>query len=120
MSYIDPIKASLQAERGKIAALLEKADHPITREAGWEAKDIRREDDIRNGVVKSLCCQLGKIDRALERIEEGTYGLCIACDKVIPSELLGECPALEKCPECLKSAKTSLPPSAKVLRSVGH
>jgi DnaK suppressor protein len=43
---------------------------------------------------------LGAIDRALARIEEGTYGICVNCGKPIPSERLEALPYAELCIDC--------------------
>jgi RNA polymerase-binding protein DksA len=40
---------------------------------------------------------LAAIDRALERIEEGTYGTCVNCGKPIPEERLEAIPWTELC-----------------------
>jgi RNA polymerase-binding protein DksA len=43
---------------------------------------------------------LGAIDRALARIEEGTYGICVNCGKPIPAERLEALPYAELCIDC--------------------
>lgn len=40
------------------------------------------------------------IDRALERIEDGTYGVCRWCGTDIPFERLKALPATETCVDC--------------------
>jgi RNA polymerase-binding transcription factor DksA len=42
---------------------------------------------------------LREVDTALERIEEGTYGICAACGKEIPSERLDAVPYATLCVE---------------------
>ena len=48
---------------------------------------------------------LSKANRALERVEAGTYGLCEACGKAIPIERLEALPYSNLCVEC--AARTS-------------
>jgi DnaK suppressor protein len=43
---------------------------------------------------------LGAIERALARIEEGTYGICVNCSKPIPPERLEALPYAELCIDC--------------------
>lgn len=51
--------------------------------------------------------RLEKIDRALERIDRGTYGVCTLCGHPIRVERLEMIPEAERCGECEK--KVSLP-----------
>ncbi len=44
--------------------------------------------------------QLGQIDQALERIDEGTYGICQRCHQPIPVERLEALPFTPFCIEC--------------------
>lgn len=43
------------------------------------------------------------IDEALKRIEEGTYGNCLQCNKPIPKKRLAALPHGELCIECQKT-----------------
>ncbi len=40
------------------------------------------------------------IEEALQRIENGTYGICISCGKEIPKERLEAVPHTQKCVPC--------------------
>ena len=44
------------------------------------------------------------LDKALLMIQEGTFGVCISCDKLIDKERLQEVPHTTKCFDC-KSAR---------------
>lgn len=52
------------------------------------------------GLVDSLRGQVSDIDRALERIEEGQYGICANCGKEISPDRLAALPASILCVEC--------------------
>ncbi len=43
---------------------------------------------------------LNKVDKALERIEQETYGICVECDKPIPVARLKAIPYVETCVKC--------------------
>ncbi len=45
---------------------------------------------------------IGKIKEALERIENGTYGICESCDEAISNERLKARPVTTLCIECKK------------------
>jgi hypothetical protein len=43
---------------------------------------------------------LGRIDDALERLDDGTYGLCWQCDAQIPEAWLATVPYADRCIQC--------------------
>src|SRR3990172_11168586 len=53
----------------------------------------------------SLKERLGEINRALVRIEEGTYGICKSCGKKIGEERLQVMPTASLCIECNRKQK---------------
>lgn len=48
---------------------------------------------------------LGEIDDALDRVENGTYGLCEACEEPIPKARLNAVPHARNCIECQRKAE---------------
>jgi len=54
---------------------------------------------------------VAEIDRALERIEDGTYGSCSRCGADIPYERLKAVPAAETCVACRSAAGRRTPGS---------
>ncbi|MBF0531470.1 MAG: TraR/DksA family transcriptional regulator [Candidatus Omnitrophica bacterium] len=52
------------------------------------------------GLASSEREVLGKIDTALRRLEDGTYGLCTECKKAIASARLKAIPYVETCLKC--------------------
>jgi len=48
---------------------------------------------------------LRNIDAALERIENGTFGICIACGNEIPETRLEAVPITQHCIQCKEKAK---------------
>jgi DnaK suppressor protein len=63
-------------------------------------------DDIDRKMIEALGTQdikrLRAIDAALGRINQGRYGLCMKCNKKIPSERLQAIPYAVLCVECQK------------------
>jgi RNA polymerase-binding protein DksA len=53
-------------------------------------------------VDESMKAELEKIDAALERMKNGTYGKCANCQKEIPLERLRAYPQAEACLDCKK------------------
>src|SRR6185503_21070171 len=52
------------------------------------------------GVAEQISRTIAAIDRALERIEEGTYGVCEGCGKAISIERLEAIPSAARCAPC--------------------
>jgi len=48
----------------------------------------------------SLEEHMDKIIGALNRVEKGTYGKCIICDKDLPEDRLRALPSAENCTDC--------------------
>ncbi|MFJ7158769.1 TraR/DksA family transcriptional regulator [Streptomyces sp. NPDC101118] len=53
---------------------------------------------------------LQELDRALERLEQGTYGQCESCGQAIPPERLEIRPAAATCVHCAQPAPRRQPP----------
>lgn len=54
------------------------------------------------------------IDMALERIENGTYGLCQSCGKPISEERLEAVPHARLCIQCKANEEKTAPPSEEI------
>ena len=55
-----------------------------------------------SGLHAELAAKSAAIDRALERIAGGTYGLCLRCRRAIVRGRLGARPAAEFCIDCAR------------------
>jgi RNA polymerase-binding transcription factor DksA len=58
------------------------------------------EDDNSSEEVAELEEQREKVKEALQRIKDGTYGLCIHCEKPIDISKLRSMPELDECGSC--------------------
>ena len=54
---------------------------------------------------------LGYLDAALTRIDEGTYGVCISCQELIPQERLKVVPHTQLCLRCKNRGKYFVDPT---------
>ncbi len=87
MLDIESIRKKLQREREE---LLRRAEAPVETARGDEAdlavmaENKERELWLANDAKQKL----ESIDKALGRIEKGTYGKCLNCGKPIPEERL--------------------------------
>ena len=66
---------------------------------------VSRLNDV--GVADSLNASLERIDRALEKVAEGTYGTCDGCGEQIPAARLEAQPESAVCVKCAGSPRRS-------------
>ena len=60
------------------------------------------EQDITLGLMENESDELNEIEEALERIKDGSFGLCESCKKKIPKERLKAIPYARLCVNCKK------------------
>lgn len=54
-------------------------------------------------ILNRLGSQITEVEKALKRIENGTFGICTSCGKAINSERLEALPYAEHCISCQRS-----------------
>ena len=106
---LEAIEAEL---RERIAALSEPPELGTAQGFGKRIGDgtteaIRRLTDI--GVGSSFEERLERVERALEKLDEGSYGTCDACGAPIPPARLEAMPDSVLCVTCA-AAEPRLPP----------
>lgn len=106
------VRAKLEAERGRIVAeidALTKADFESERDREGRAGrgNHMAEDASETFEHEKSLALLGnlrgieaQIDRALTKLEKGTYGICEECGKPIAAERLGAIPYATLCIDC--------------------
>ncbi len=98
------LRESLKAQRKEV--LDDVSRHAAKgRGVGVIADETERADKIAENMVEhalgySESKLLEKIDYALERIDQGTYGICENCKKEINIERLKAKPSVSLCIEC--------------------
>ncbi len=78
----------------EIGELSDYSDHP----GDAATNTFERERDF--ALVENLDGLLQKVDRALAKLEEGSYGICDRCGKPIAPERLEAMPAASLCLAC--------------------
>ncbi len=108
----------LQSDRKRLAEELEQLKASAQTEDRREFSPFgKREEEAtesfelekRLSLEKRLAEQLGEVEHALRKFEEGTYGLCDTCGQPIPPARLEALPQASLCLDCkakqLKNAK---------------
>ena len=82
-----------EAEGEQVAELAAYDQH----QADLGTETFEREKDF--SILEQLEAELDDLDRALRKLDEGTYGTCEACGKEIPAERLEIMPGTRFCVE---------------------
>ena len=105
------VERELRERRQELAAELEKLTE-IPRDPMAAVSFGKRIGDgtteaverlSRVGAAKSLASSLSDVERALAKLEEGSYGTCDSCGREIPPERLEAIPATSLCVDCRKA-----------------
>jgi DnaK suppressor protein len=106
-------RALLRAERAEVATLLRQTEEAVTideqapdspTDSSDEGLTLTEEAED-EAVAEQLRERLGVIDRALARLEAGTYGRSVLSGKPIPDERLEADPAAELTVEEAKASR---------------
>lgn len=62
-------------------------------------------DDISMAMIRRTEASLEAVDAALERIEAGTFGVCVSCHGRIAAERLEALPHADVCARCVGAAR---------------
>jgi DnaK suppressor protein len=84
------------------AAARDASDGPNLSMHLAELGSDRAASDLSLGRQESASGEIRQIDEALERLRDGTFGLCESCDKPISRERLGAIPYARLCLPCKK------------------
>lgn len=97
------IRDDLATDRARLAARLDQLSAELDGQRHGDLVDqstfaISRDQNA--GLIATSRERLTAIDRALERIDAGTYGICISCDELIAPERLEARPVTDRCVTC--------------------
>jgi len=108
---IDKLRKTLLLRREALARSI-KGDLSLLRELHSEASgDILDaaadsvQDEINSRLLEVESDELLAIDAAINRIADGTYGVCQDCDKPIPLRRLQAVPYVADCIDCRRAAE---------------
>ncbi len=98
-------KETLLARRSELAGELSDIEHaldaPMPKD--WEDRSSERQgDEVLEALGHVEMAELKRIDAALERIEDGTYGNCLKCGETISDARLAAVPEAALCRNCAK------------------
>jgi DnaK suppressor protein len=96
----DELKDEYDQTRSEIAELQRDrlTDSAGDDQADTGTKTFEREQEI--SLANSILERINQVERALERLQEGTYGWCERCGNAIPVERLTAFPSATLCITC--------------------
>ena len=90
---------ALRAEADQLALDRDPGDVQFDEESGQgDSMNVERERDL--ALSAQALAAVDEIDRALEKLELGTYGVCEKCGENIPKERLKALPYAALCVKC--------------------
>ncbi len=106
------LRAALESERDRLVSEIEEYE----REGQETLSDVSGENNYRDHmadqgsatfareldmtIVEQARESLEQIERALRRMDDGTYGVCARCGEIIPTERLEAMPEADLCVAC--------------------
>jgi DnaK suppressor protein len=117
---LESLRAQLLAERERLSRAVAELDAGLSESledsseespydqhmAETAAVTLDREIDLT--LEENARAVLAQIDRALEKLDEGTYGTCESCGRPIGEERLQVAPFATLCVECKRREERSL------------
>jgi DnaK suppressor protein len=116
-STVDRFKRRLEAEKERLEELIEEYEQELEEARLTESSSDRSPDpgnaeagSMKFEYEKELSIEqntldlLGKVDRALRRVDEGSYGICESCGNSIPVERLDVLPYAALCIDCARKS----------------
>jgi len=87
LSVVQSTQAQMAEKNGDLADLSDRASEGF-------------EDELAVGLMAVEAAQLDDIDAALQRLDEGSYGICEDCGRAIPRKRLEVLPFARRCLAC--------------------
>lgn len=111
MSHQQAVRHQLEQRLEQLEQRLGKIERDRRRETNaldpdWaEQAAVRQNDEILDSLHEEETQQITAIRAALKRMDEGTYGLCLTCDKPIGEKRLEALPYTVQCIACAEKAE---------------
>lgn len=103
MDEYQDIRASLQQKMERLRQRLEKIDHNLRQTPDSDSQEQAQErenDEVLEHLGQSGRDELSLLHAALERMDTGSYGICLQCGKRIPIQRLEVLPYTTTCMKC--------------------
>ena len=113
----DELKAILEERRREIMSEVQGRMRDVRAEGAGstvqgvldaaESSEADIQDEIEFALIQMKAETLNRIDEALRRLEEGTYGYCFECGEEISEKRLRALPFAVRCKDCEEARETA-------------
>jgi RNA polymerase-binding transcription factor len=93
------LEAQLVELKGRQTRIARDLAEPLNRDSSEQAAEMEDDDSLK-AQAALLAREIASVERALMRIEKGTYGQCVRCGAEIASKRLEARPEAALCFEC--------------------
>ena len=93
-------RPTLEGERVQLLAQLHELDVATYDENFADSGQVAAEQGENRALVNQLAETLEDVERALAKLDEGTYGVCESCGRQISDVRLEAMPATRYCIDC--------------------
>lgn len=106
----EAVRRKLEQQKQELLARAAKVRADITRSSGPLDKDFAEQvvqmenDAVLAGLSATTAAEISQINRALKRLEEGSYGDCAVCGEPIDERRLQALPHSDRCIRCAEFA----------------
>ena len=107
MTDVQASRRQLEAQLAELEDRLQRIEQDLAEPADPDSSEraVQMEDDQSlEGQAAVISDQIASVRRALDRIEEGTYGECVKCGREIAEGRLEARPEAALCIECASAA----------------
>lgn len=92
-------KRELMVRAGKVHADITRAAGPLEQDFAEQAVQMEN-DAVLAGLSETTAAEIAQINRALKRLDEGSYGECSLCNEPIDVRRLEALPHSDRCVRC--------------------
>ena len=115
MSRYDELKKMLQDRQRQLMSDVQGRIRDVRGEGSkdrevldqGESSEVDIQDDIEFALIQMKSETLNKINEALRRLDEGTYGNCFACGDEVAEARLRALPFAVRCKDCEEARETA-------------
>lgn len=103
MTDHDHYEAILKDRLAELTERLSTVEHELDKQPDPDAEERateREDDEVLEGLGTAGLKEIRMIEAALERVGDGTFGVCVACGNAISDKRLSVVPHAARCRNC--------------------
>lgn len=96
---LEQYQASITVRREKLRRHVHHRDEPLPQDFAEQAVELENNETM-VALEDELSVQEREVEKALARLDTGSYGACVECGQAIAEERLAALPAAALCFDC--------------------